>query len=67
MNAVEINAEWYNNALSNGSASDVCGWFAIAINATKVEIDSELSVVADGQWLSQDRIDAACATIDAGI
>ena len=66
-NAGMINAEWYSNALSNGSAADVCEWFATAINAVEVEIDADLSVAADGQWLSQDRIDAACATIDAGI
>lgn len=66
-NAGTINAEWYSNALSNGSSSDVCDWFATAVNAVDVEIDSEISVAADGKWLSQEQIDAACKTIDAGI
>jgi hypothetical protein len=65
-NAGTINAEWYTNALSNGSANEVCEWFATAINAVEVEIDEELSVAADGRWLSQEQIDAACEAIDAG-
>ena len=62
-----INTEWYGNATVNGTREEICGWFAVAINAESVEIDDTLAVTADGVWLSQDKIDAACEAIDKGV
>lgn len=62
-----ISRDWYANSLNNQSHYGIQEWFEIAGNYHEVIIMDDMTVSADNQWLSQDRIDQLVATIEAGI
>jgi hypothetical protein len=70
--AGRIPAEWLAGAYANATPEDgVADWFARALNARGIYIDGEGAVwvkrASGAHWLTQEQIDAAVATIDAGV
>ena len=63
--------KWLDDCGINANRETVEDWFATAMNADVVEIDKNRNVHwrhgRSGGWMSQDAIDEAIETIEAGI
>jgi hypothetical protein len=66
--AAAINADWYSNCQANADEATIKSWFVQVFNQD-VEIDDELSIwlTLANDWATQEQIDTAVATIEAGV